>query len=123
MSGGTSAFWRASLCGVALALSVFSTGCAIHNGDADDAAEDVVTAQAELTVGIPQHSGGLKAPKNPVNGLKFTKGGAQAKSPAAKLGEVSEPEPDPWHPDARGGSDDPDDAVLSTAPDHSDDHK
>jgi hypothetical protein len=121
MSGGTSALWRASLCGLAMALSVFSTGCAIQNGDVDDTDEDVAVAQA--AVGMPQHNGGLKAPKNPVTGPKIVKGGAQAKSPAAKLDEVSEPEPEPWHPDTRGGSDDPDDAVLGTTPDRTGDHK
>ena len=123
MSGGTSALWRTSLCGVVMALSVFSTGCAIQNVDADDSDEDTVAAQADLTVAVPQHTGGLKAPKNPVNGPKITKVGAQAKSPSVKLDEVSEPEPEPWHPDARGGEDDPDDAVLGTAPDRSGDHK
>lgn len=123
MSGGTSALWRASLCGVAMALTVFGTGCAIQNVDADDSDENVAAADQADTIGMPQHNGGLKAPKNPVSGTKIVKGGAQAKSPAAKLDEVSEPEPEPWHPDGRGGDDDPDDAMLSTAPDRSGDHK
>ena len=120
MSGGTSTLWRTSLCGVALALTVFSTGCAIQNADAD---EDTVETQAGVTVAILQHKGGLQAPKDPLGGHKLTKGSAQTKSPAAKLDEVSEPEPEPWQPGARGGEDDPDDVRLSTTPDRSDDHK
>ena len=123
MSGGTSTLWRTSLCCVALALTVFSTGCAIQNADADDADEDTVETQAGVTVAILQHKGGLQAPKDPLGGHKLTKGSAQTKSPAAKLDEVSEPEPEPWQPGARGGEDDPDDVRLSTTPDRSDDHK
>ncbi len=123
MSGGISALWRTSLCGVAMALAVSSTGCAIQDVDADSTDEDAVAAQANLTVALPQHNGGLKAPKDPLSGPKSGKVGAQAKSPAAKLDEVSEPEPEPWHPDARGGSDDPDDAALSATHDRTDDHK
>ena len=122
MSGVTSALWRTSVCGLVTALAVFSAGCAIENGDAGDVEEDTVAAQAAVTISLPTHNGGLKAPKNPVSGPNFTKG-TQAKSPASKLDQVSEPEPEPWHPDARGGSDDPNDAVVSTTPDHSDDHK
>ena len=84
---------------------------------------DTVETQAGVTIALPQPKGGLQAPKNPLGAPKLTKGGAQAKSPATKLDEVSEPEPEPWYPDGRGGEDDPDDVRLSTTPDRSDDHK
>ncbi|MEP7121699.1 MAG: hypothetical protein ABJE95_12340 [Byssovorax sp.] len=118
MSGGTSTLWRTSLCGVVMALSVFATGCAMEAGDAD---EDTGVGTAEV-ISMPAPLGGLKQPKSPVtgHGSKVT---VQAKSPTSKIDEVVEPEPEPWHPDTRGGSDDPDDAVLRTTPDRSDDHK
>ena len=118
MSGGTSTFWRASLCGVAMALSVFGTGCAI---DASDPDEDPVEAKADLSLNVPELIGALKKPTRPKSG-HVTKTG-QTKSPTSKADEVAEPEPEPWHPDSRGGSDDPEDARLGTKPDRSDDHK
>ena len=123
MSGGTSTLWRTSLCGVALALTVLSTGCAMQNVDADDADEETVETQAGVTIALPQPKGGLQAPKNPLGAPRITKGGTETESPGAKLNEVSDPLPEPWHPDARGGDDDPDDVKLSTTPDRSDDYK
>lgn len=118
MSGGTSALWRTSLCGVAMAFVVLGTGCAI---DASDPDEDTIEAQADLSIRMPALIGGLKKPTGPKSG-HVTKTG-QTKSPTSKLDEVVEPEPEPWHPDGRSGSDDPDDGRLSTTPDRSDDHK
>ena len=118
MSGGTSTLWRTSLCGVMMAFAVLGTGCAIDAGDTD---EDTVEAPAELAISLPKPVGGLKKPQGPGGG--HLKVGGQAKSPASKLDEVVEPEPEPWHPDGRGGADDPDDVKLSSSPDRSDDHK
>ncbi len=123
MSGGTSTLWRASLCSVVMALTVLGTGCAIENVDAGDPDEDTAEALADLTVNVPKPSGGLKAPKDPIGGAVFNKLGGHAKSPTRKLDEVAEPEPEPWHPDGRGGSGDPDDVKLSPTPDRSDDNK
>jgi hypothetical protein len=122
MSGGTSTLWRTSLCGVVMALSVFGTGCAIENVDAGDADENTAEAQADVTLSMPVLGGAIEKPTSPVTGHD-TKVTGQAKSPTSKLDEVVEPQPEPWHPDSRAGSDDPEDAKLSTSPDRSDDHK
>ena len=43
MSGGRSTLWRTSLCGVVMALTVFSTGCAVDaSSDAEDDTEEVL---------------------------------------------------------------------------------
>jgi hypothetical protein len=123
MSGGNSTLWRASLCSVVMAFAVLGTGCAIENGDAADADDEAVETQQDLTVNIPKPSGGLKAPKNPVLNLPANMIGTQTKSPVTNSDPIAEPEPEPWHPDGRGGSANPDDVKLGTTPDRTDDKK
>jgi hypothetical protein len=120
MSGGTSTLWRTSLCGVVMALTVFGTGCAVDTGESDE--EDVVAVQLDVTIGAPNVSGGLKTPSGPLTN-PLAKTGAQAKSPSSSLDQVAEPEPEPWHPNGRASSDDPDNVTVSTTPGRPDDRK
>ena len=119
MSGGTSTLWRTSLCGVAMVLAVFGTGCAVDTGEPDE--EDVVAVQSGVTISPPSVGGGLKTPSGPLTN-PLAKSSAEAKSPAGSLDEVAEPEPEPWHPNGRGSSDDPDNVTVSTTPGRPDDH-
>lgn len=123
MSGGTSTLWRASLCGVVVALAVLGTGCAIGNVAADDSEDDTTETQADLTLALPTGVGGLQTPKGVVSGPQIPNPAAQTKSPVSHFTEYLEPEPDPWT-NARGKtSDSGDQTSVSTAPNYSDDHK
>ncbi len=86
MSGGTSALWRTSLCGVVIALTVIGTGCAVETAN-DAEAEDTTEVTADLTLASPA------APSPDI-----TAGGASGKSPT---NELVEPEPEPWKTHAR----------------------
>ena len=122
MSGGTSALWRTSLCGVVMALTVLGTGCAIEaTSDAEE--EDTAEVTANLIIAVPVAPGGLVTPKGPLDSPVITVTGTQAKTPSSTAGELMEPEPDPWKPDNRVRSTDPNPINTGTTVDRSGDHK
>jgi len=121
MSGGITALFRTSLCGVVMALTVLSTGCAIEAAS-DAEADDITEVADELTVAVPTAPGGLVLPKGPPAGPEVVVIGIQAKS-TNNGDELMEPEPEPWKPDGRIIAVDPNPMGLSTTPDHSVDHK
>lgn len=109
MSGGTSALWRTSLCGVAMALLAFSTGCAVDASDVEDDT-GAVEAQADSTVilidtGSPSPGTGLQVPTSTT----------QSKTKQAE--QIVEPEPEPWKPHGRAR------ATLDSSPGSSSSHK
>ena len=124
MSGGRSTLWRTSLCGVVMALAAFSTGCAVDASS--DAEDDAIEAQADLIAGSTDAPGAAKlgdpvdSPQAPTTTTITT---TETKSPAtSKVEELVEPEPDPWHPRSRAGSDS-DKVSLGTRSGLSDDRK
>ncbi len=121
MSGGKSTLWRTSLCGVVMALTVFSTGCAVDASS--DAEDDTGEAQADLIVVDSTVSLGSGKLAEPVSTPKFLTSTAQAKSPSGKLDELIEPEPEPWRPRGHAGSDDSDHVTVDTSSALSDDNE
>lgn len=104
MSGGRSTLWRTSLCGVVMALAAFSTGCAVDASS--DGEDETVEAPADLVVGSPAVPGAAKLAEPVSNPQAPTTDTTQTKSPGQpKAEEIVEPEPDPWHPRSRAGSD------------------
>lgn len=122
MSGGTSALWRTSLCGVVMALTVLSTGCAIEAAS-DAEAEDTAEVTADLVGASPVTPGGLVTPKGSLSTPEVTVIATQAVSPTSKSGDLKEPEPDPWKPDNRFKTSDPKPVDTGTTVDRSGDHK
>ena len=122
MSGGRSTLWRTSLCGVVMALTVFSTGCAVDaSGDAEDNTEG---AQADLIVVDSTVSLGSGTRAEPVSGPQLPPITTQTQSPGSKLDELFEPEPEPWHPrSSRAESEDSDQVTVDTRSALSDDYK
>ena len=118
MSGGMLTLWRTSLCGVVVALTVFSTGCAVDaSSDADDDTEE---AQAALLVGGSTDSPGSAQLTAPGSGSQLPTTSTQTQSP---VDELIEPEPEPWHPRSRAGSEDSALVTLGTRGDRSGDRK
>ena len=122
MSDGRSTLWRTSLCGVVMALTVFSVGCAVDASSdrEDDAAEE---AQADLIVAGSTVLVGSGTPTRPVSAPSFPQTSTQASSPTGKIDELVEPEPDPWHPRSSPDTDDTSKVSLGSRSDRSDDHK
>jgi hypothetical protein len=122
MSDGRSTLWRTSLCGVVMALAVFSTGCAV---DASSDGEDDTTeeAQADLIVVDSTVVVGAGTLTGPVSAPWFPTTTTQTKSPAGKIDELVEPEPEPWHPRSSPDSEDTNKVSLGTRSDRSDDGK
>lgn len=121
MSGGKSTLWRTSLCGVVMALTVFSTGCAVDASS--DAEDDTEEAQADLIVVDSTVSLGSGRLAEPVSTPNFLTSTAQAKSASSRLDELMEPEPEPWRPRSRAGSDDSDNVTVNTRSALSDDNE
>jgi hypothetical protein len=122
MSGGTSALWRASLCGVVMALTVVGTGCAVETAS-DAEAEDTAEVTADLTLASPVAPGGLVAPKGPLGGPESTLVGTQTKSSTDNPDELMEPEPEPWKPGGRATTEDPNQVDMGATPGSSGDFK
>ncbi len=121
MSGGMLTLWRTSLCGVVVALTVFSTGCAVDaSSDAEDETEE---AQAGLIVVGSTDSPGSEQLTAPGSGSQLPTTGSQTQSPAAKVDELIEPEPEPWHPRSLVDSEDSALVTLGTRADRSGDRK
>ena len=121
MSGGRSTLWRTSLCGVVMALTVFSTGCAVDaSSDAEDDTEEV---QADLIVVDSAVSLGSGKLAEPVGGPLFPPITTQTQSPGSNFDELFEPEPEPWHPRSGPDTEDTNKASLGTRSDRSDDGK
>jgi hypothetical protein len=122
MSGGRSTLWRTSLCGVVMALTVFSTGCAVDASS--DAGDDTEEAQADLIIVDSTVSLGSGKLAEPVSGPQLPPITTQTQSPGGKLDELFEPEPEPWHPrSSRAGSEDSDQVTMDTRSALSDDYK
>lgn len=122
MSDGRSTLWRTSLCGVVMALTVFSTGCAV---DASSDGEDDTTEEAQaglifVDATIPLGAGKLP---QPVSIPELTRAITQSKSLTGKIDELVEPEPEPWHPRSHDDSEESQRVTMGTDSALSDDHK
>jgi hypothetical protein len=118
MSDGRSTLWRTSLCGVVMALTVFSTGCAVDaSSDGDDDTEEV---QADLIVGESETPLGTGKLAEPVSLPQFPQTTLVSKSLGGKIDELVEPEPEPWHPRSQ---DDSGKVTVGTGSALPDDHK
>lgn len=121
MSDGRSTLWRTSLCGVVMALTVFSTGCAIDaSSDGEDATEE---AQSDLILVDTKTPLGTGKLAEPVSTPEFPRTTMQSQSPAGKIDELVEPEPEPWHPRSRADSEDSETVTVDKSAALSDDRK
>lgn len=121
MSDGRSTLWRTSLCGVVMALSVFSTGCAVDaSSDGDDDTEETQADLIVVDTKTPRDPGKLT---DPVSLPQFPQTTLVSRSLAGKIDELVEPEPEPWHPRSQTDSEDSGKSNVGTGSARPGDHK